>query len=101
MSENIDEGTVRHVARLARLRLSDEEVARMSRDLSNILGYVAQLEEVDTKDIPPSAHSIDIANVLRDDRIGACLSNEKALADAPEQKDGFFSVPKVLDQNGA
>jgi len=101
LSDLIDEGTVRHVAGLARLRLTDEEVARFSRDLSNILRYVAQLNELDTADVPPTAHPLDVHNVLREDEIGPSVSSEQATANAPDRQDGFFKVPKVLDQEGA
>lgn len=101
MDELIDEGIVRHVAGLARLKLTDAEIERFTRDLSNILGYVAQLDELDTGDVPPTAHPLEVSNVLRDDEVGTSLSSEAALSNAPDRQDGFFKVPKVLDQGGA
>jgi aspartyl-tRNA(Asn)/glutamyl-tRNA(Gln) amidotransferase subunit C len=98
MGDRLDKESVRHVAILARLRLNDEEVARFSGELSSILGYVAQLDELDTADVPPTAHPLPVSNVFREDTVRLSWSTEQALKNAPTQQDGFFKVPKVLEQ---
>jgi aspartyl-tRNA(Asn)/glutamyl-tRNA(Gln) amidotransferase subunit C len=97
----IDEKTVRHIANLARLSVSDEEVARYASQLARILDYAQQLEELSTDAVPPTAHSLSVNNVFRLDQPHASWPAEKALANAPDPHDGFFRVPKVLDQEDA
>ncbi len=101
MSQGFDEQLVRHVAHLARLKLSDKQLAQYGAQLSRIVDYVELLEEVDTSDVPPTAHPLDINNVMRADAIKEPLSTERALANAPEHDETYFQVPKVLDQGGA
>lgn len=101
MADVLNEEAVRHVAHLARLAVSDEEVAMFSRQLSAVLEYVARLDELDTSDVPPTAHPLPLSNVLRDDVVGECVTNEAALVNAPDAHTGMFRVPKVLDQGGA
>ena len=97
MKPPLDEAAVRHVAHLARLKITDEEVARYAGQLSSVLGYMEQLNELDTKDVPPTAHPLPVSNVLRADQIRESLPQGQALHNAPQQQDGFFRVPKVLD----
>ena len=97
----IDDQTVRHIANLARLSVSDEEVARYASQLSRILEYARQLEEVHTTDVPPTAHPLPVKNVFREDQPHTSWPSAKALANAPDPHDGFFRVPKVLDQEDA
>ncbi len=101
MSDTLDESAVRHVAHLARLKISDEEVARFAVQLSAILKYMDQLNEVETDDVPPTAHALELANVLRDDSIRTPCSAAEAIRNAPQSQDTFFRVPKVLDQESA
>lgn len=101
MSTNMDDSTVRQVAHLARLRVSDAEVARFAGQLGRIFHYVEQLNELDTSQVPPTAHASAVTNVFRDDVEHVPVSTEQALANAPDQRDGFFKVPKVLDQESA
>ena len=84
---------VRHVARLARLTLSDEELARFGEQLSAILEAVGKVSELDLDDIPPTAHPLDLVNVWAEDDPRPCLSVEEALANAPDRDNGFFRVP--------
>jgi len=100
MEQKLDESTVRHVAGLARLRLSDDEVARFARELSDILAYVEKLNGLDTSAVPPTVHPLDVKNVLREDEVRASWTSERATVNAADEKEGFFSVPKVLDQEG-
>lgn len=93
----IDEQQVRHVARLARLRLSEEERKRFASQLDRILDYINQLNEVDTSSVEPMSHPLDVKNVLRDDEVKPSLGRDEALANAPQQRAGFFIVPPVLE----
>jgi len=100
MSERIDEKQVREVAMLGRLELSDEEVATFAAQLSEILSYVAKLNELDTDGVEPLAHSLPIKNVFRNDVPGEVLSRSAALANSPHCDDEFFLVPRILEENG-
>ena len=93
----IDEAAVRHVAHLARLKVTDEEVVLFSRQLSRILEYVDQLNQVDTSNVAPTAHPLPIANVFRDDIPHQPWTPEAALSNAPDSHAGHFKVPKVLE----
>jgi aspartyl-tRNA(Asn)/glutamyl-tRNA(Gln) amidotransferase subunit C len=84
---------VAYVARLARLRLSDEEQERMTRELSAVLGYVEHMNELDLADVEPTARVVDLVNELREDVVAPSLSPEAALANAPDEIDGGFGVP--------
>ena len=87
---------VEKVASLARLRLTDAELETMTLQLGQVLGYIQQLEELDTSDVEPLAHPLDLFNVLAPDELGQSLPREKALAAAPKADDECFLVPAVL-----
>lgn len=87
---------VLHVARLARLTLREEEVDLFTRQLNDILAYVAQLQEVDTRGVPPMAHALTAVNVFREDEVTPGLPREEALANAPAREEGGFVVPRVI-----
>src|SRR3954470_8975486 len=87
---------VRHVAALARLGLSDDEVMRMGDQLSSILEHIAVLERVDTSTILPTAQVTTLSNVMRDDVVAPSLPREAVLANAPRKRDGFFEVDAIL-----
>jgi aspartyl-tRNA(Asn)/glutamyl-tRNA(Gln) amidotransferase subunit C len=89
----IDRGQVLHVARLARLKLSDEEVERMTGELSHILDHVDRIGRMDLEGVEPTSHVVALENVLRADEPRPSLPREKALAPAPEPVDGSFRVP--------
>jgi aspartyl-tRNA(Asn)/glutamyl-tRNA(Gln) amidotransferase subunit C len=89
----IDREQVLHVARLARLRLSDEEVERMSDELSSILEHVERIGELDLDGVEPTSHVVDVENVLRPDEPRPCLPRERALAPAPDATEQGFRVP--------
>ena len=91
----ISRAEVLHVARLARLELSDEEVERFGGQLSAILDAVGKVSELDLEDVPPTSHPLDLVNVFGEDVPRPCLSREEALANAPDPEDGFFGVPPV------
>ena len=87
---------VRHVAKLARLALTDAQLARVTTQLESILEYVAKISEVDVSGVEPMAHAVPLANVLRDDEVGPSLTLDKVLSNAPETDGPFFKVPKVI-----
>jgi len=99
MSQNISEQQVRHISQLARLKPTDEEVRQFSKQLSDILAYMDQLNEVDTENVPPTAHAVAVHNVFRPDEPGACFGPDQALSNAPQRDGSFFAVPKVLDRD--
>ena len=101
MSDKLTEAEVRHVAKLARLKVSDDEVRMFTGQLGAVLDYVAQLQEVDTEGVEPLAHALAVHNVLREDEVRPSLSNDEALANAPQRDGEFFAVPKVLGDGGA
>jgi aspartyl-tRNA(Asn)/glutamyl-tRNA(Gln) amidotransferase subunit C len=87
---------VAYIAELARLRFTDEEQEKMTRELNMILHYVEKLNEVDTTGVEPLSSIHDQGNVLREDVEMPSLSNEAALRNAPDRQDRFFKVPKVI-----
>lgn len=94
MSITIEE--VKHVAALAKLSFNDEELAKIAKELDAIVGYVEQLKELNVDKVPPTSHVLDLHNVFRDDQAEPWLTTEEALKNAPAQKMGYFSVPKVI-----
>lgn len=92
---------VAKVALLARLALSDAELETMTRELSTIVGFVGQLERIDTSSVEPLAHPLDTQNVFREDVVRASLPRDKALQAAPRHDGECFLVPAVLGESGA
>ena len=86
---------VLHVAKLARLELSEDEVGRFQEQLSAILEAVGKVSELDLEGVPPTSHPLDLVNVLAEDEPRPSLPLEEALANAPDPEDGFFGVPPV------
>lgn len=91
----IDADVVRHVARLSRLALAEDEVERMRAELSGILAHVDLVQELDLSDIPPTTHVIHLQNVLRADEPGTSLDRDLALRSAPRVADDGFSVGRM------
>lgn len=89
----IERDQVLHVARLARLRLSEEEVERFTRELGTILEHVERIQQLDLEEVPPTSHVVALENVLRPDEPGPCLEREVVLAQAPDAAEGGFRVP--------
>jgi aspartyl-tRNA(Asn)/glutamyl-tRNA(Gln) amidotransferase subunit C len=89
----IDRDQVLHVARLARLRLSEDEVARMASELSTILDHIEKIEELDLDDVEPTSHVVEVENVLRDDEPRPSWPRERILEGAPDVAEGGFRVP--------
>lgn len=97
----ITEQEIRRVAELANLALTEEEIARMAKDLSGILQHVDKLNELDTSNVEPMAQVLFDAEetaTLREDRERPCLTNQEALANAPIAGAGYFKVPKVIER---
>ncbi|MES2136250.1 MAG: Asp-tRNA(Asn)/Glu-tRNA(Gln) amidotransferase subunit GatC [Pseudomonadota bacterium] len=88
---------VRHIAKLARIAMSEEELERLVPEINNILGWVEQLGEVDTDGVEPLAQVIDLKLRLRDDAVTDGNIREDVLANAPDAQHGFFAVPKVIE----
>ena len=88
---------VNYVAHLARLKLSHEEEAKFGAQLSQVLGYVEKLNELDVTQVEPTAHAVPLVNVTRTDEIRPSLSNEEALRNAPAKANGLFIVPKIVE----
>ena len=95
---SIDRETVDHVARLARLALSDEERERLREQLSAILEHINVIAEADTSDVAASANILPMQNVMTGDRSRPSFATEKLLANAPAQEDGYFRVRAVMDE---
>ena len=93
---SLSKADVEKVSLLARLKLTDQELATMTRQLDHVIQYVQQLEELDTSDVQPMAHAADLANVLAADVLQASLPREAALANAPKRDDQCYLVPAVL-----
>lgn len=94
---SVDTATVRHIAKLARLRMSDAEVEALVPELNNILGWVEQLGQVDTDGVEPLTAVIDQKLRLRDDVVNDGNVRDAVLANAPDAQHGFFAVPKVIE----
>jgi aspartyl-tRNA(Asn)/glutamyl-tRNA(Gln) amidotransferase subunit C len=90
---SIDREQVLHVARLARLELTDEEVGRMATELSSVLGHIETISSLELDDVPVTTHVVEVENALRADVPRPCLPREVALADAPAVQDDGFLVP--------
>jgi aspartyl-tRNA(Asn)/glutamyl-tRNA(Gln) amidotransferase subunit C len=87
---------VEHVALLARLRLSGEEMEQFTGQFNAILTYMEKLNELDTEDVDPTSHVIDVGNVVREDRALESIPVEEVLANAPDAAGGFLKVPRIL-----
>ncbi|WP_067725252.1 Asp-tRNA(Asn)/Glu-tRNA(Gln) amidotransferase subunit GatC [Oceanobacillus damuensis] len=93
---DISKEQVKHVAHLARLAVTDEAVEKMAKELSSIIDYAEQLNELDTDGVEPTTHVLDLKNVMRKDQPKEWITQEDALKNAPDQKDGQFRVPSIL-----
>jgi aspartyl-tRNA(Asn)/glutamyl-tRNA(Gln) amidotransferase subunit C len=97
MSERITAADVEHVARLARLALTDDEIKRFTDELGHILEHAADLATLDLDGVEPTAHPLPLTNVMRPDEIRPPLPRDEVLAEAPAVEDGRFRVPRILD----
>ena len=94
MSVSIDD--VEKIGKLAKLSFSEDEKKKFVAQFNQILQYIAKLDELDTENIAPTSHVLDLKNVTREDNVETWLSQEEALRNAPKQKAGHFGVPKVI-----
>jgi aspartyl-tRNA(Asn)/glutamyl-tRNA(Gln) amidotransferase subunit C len=90
---------VAHVAMLARIQLTDEELDRLAGQLDQIVGWVGQVNEVAAADVPPMSHPLPLTNVTRPDEVRPSLTAEQALSGAPAADGGRFGVPRILDED--
>ncbi|HEU5034266.1 MAG TPA: Asp-tRNA(Asn)/Glu-tRNA(Gln) amidotransferase subunit GatC [Mycobacteriales bacterium] len=95
---SISRGDVAHLARLARIAMTDAELDHLAEQLGVILGAVARVQEVAAQEIPPTSHAVPLTNVFRVDEPRPSLSAEDALAGAPAAEDGRFRVPQILGE---
>ena len=98
MSNPLTRADVTHVAKLARLALSDAEVEQFTVQLGAVLEHFASVAALDTSDVPPTSHPIPLSNVLRPDQRASTLNRDVVLAMAPEEEDGRFRVPRILGE---
>jgi aspartyl-tRNA(Asn)/glutamyl-tRNA(Gln) amidotransferase subunit C len=96
MASRITASDVAHVARLARLELTDEELERFTVQLGAVLDHARDVEALDTADVPPTAHPLPIVNVLRDDIVVPSLDRDEVLGQAPAVESHRFRVPRIL-----
>src|SRR5947208_9638645 len=96
-SVEITKDQVEHVAKLARLEVSEDEKAMFARQLSAILTHMDQLKGVNTEGVEPTATVLPTENLLREDEVKSSLTQEQALANPPDKAEGFFRVPKILE----
>jgi len=89
--------TVKYVADLSRIELDPQELEKLSLQLQTILGFIDQLNQADIEGIEPTSHILPLNNVLRDDQLKESLTIERTLANAPQKKDNFFVVPRVIE----
>jgi aspartyl-tRNA(Asn)/glutamyl-tRNA(Gln) amidotransferase subunit C len=94
----ISRADVEHVAMLARLALTDDEIEQLTVDLGAILDHAAQVSALDTADVPPTAHPLPLVNVLRPDELRPALDRDELLEQAPATEDGQFRVPRILGE---
>jgi aspartyl-tRNA(Asn)/glutamyl-tRNA(Gln) amidotransferase subunit C len=88
---------VEHVARLARLELAEEEKEQMTAQLDSILEYIEKLKELDTAEVEPTTTVIPMVSVMREDVVRPSLSQDEALANAPDREDVYFRVPRIIE----
>ena len=93
----IERKDVDHVARLARLALTDAELEKMREQLNGILSYIEKLNALDTASVEPTSHAVPVVNVMRDDEPGECLPRDEALRNAPDRAGEFFRVPRIIE----
>lgn len=98
MPTRISTDDVAHVARLARLSLSDDELERFTGQLGAVLEHARDVEALDTAGVPPTAHPLPVSNVFREDEVRPSLDREEVLAQAPDVEDDKFRVPRILGE---
>jgi len=92
----ISKADVEKIAKLAKLKFSEDEKEKLTVQLAQIIAYVEKLNELDLENVPPTSHVLDLKNIMREDEAWLWLTQEEALMNAPVRHGGFFSVPKVI-----
>ena len=95
---NITKDEVLHVADLARLRLTEEETVKFTNQLSQIIQYMDQLNELDTTNVTPTTHVAPLTNVMREDEVQPSLERDQVLKNAPTHREGMFQVPTIIEE---
>jgi aspartyl-tRNA(Asn)/glutamyl-tRNA(Gln) amidotransferase subunit C len=88
---------IKYVAHLARIELSPDEEKKLASQISNVLGYIEKLNQLDVANVEPTAHAVPLINVTRPDQTGPSLSQQEALRNAPAKANGLFIVPKIVE----
>jgi aspartyl/glutamyl-tRNA(Asn/Gln) amidotransferase C subunit len=97
MDKTVDADMVRHIGKLSRIELTDRQVATVRGQIESILRYFDKLQELDTSNVEPMAHAVELRNVFGEDSPRASLTSAEALANAPQRDGDFFRVPKVIE----
>lgn len=87
---------VEKIAKLARLKLTDQEIQNMTSELTGIMGYIETLNQIDLKNVNPTAHAVDVENIFRDDVVKPSFEGQGTLSRSPDHNENYFLVPKVL-----
>lgn len=94
----ISKDEIQNLGLLSRLQIDDQMMEKTEKALNDILGYVAELEALNLDDVKPMAHAVKLTNVLRKDEVKPSIDNKLALQNAPEEEDGYFKVPRVVQE---
>ncbi|MBE7036936.1 MAG: Asp-tRNA(Asn)/Glu-tRNA(Gln) amidotransferase subunit GatC [Ruminococcaceae bacterium] len=94
---NISKEEVLHVAKLARLKFTDDEAEALAKDMESIIGFANKLNELDTEGVVPTAHAIPMSNAFREDVVKPSFDRDAMLQNAPSKEDGGYTVPKVVE----
>ena len=95
--KKFDKSTVEYTAKLARMKMSDEETAKLALQLGDVLKYVEKLDRLDTSKVEPTSHVLPMKNVYREDKVKKSLKTNDALKNAPDKESGFFRVPRIIE----
>ncbi|MBA1340758.1 MAG: aspartyl-tRNA(Asn)/glutamyl-tRNA(Gln) amidotransferase subunit C [ANME-2 cluster archaeon] len=87
---------VEHIGWLARLKIKEEQLEGYAGQLNSVIDYFGQLDEVDTKEVEPTYHVLEMNNVFRDDKVTDCLSQDEAIGNAPKTQDSYFKAPRII-----
>ncbi|MBI9071573.1 MAG: Asp-tRNA(Asn)/Glu-tRNA(Gln) amidotransferase subunit GatC [Melioribacteraceae bacterium] len=96
---SVSKDDVKHIAKLARLKLNDEEIESYTGNLNDILKYIDKLNELELDDVEPLSHPVENTNVFREDELKESTTTDEALKNAPDRTDQYFRVPKVISQS--
>jgi aspartyl-tRNA(Asn)/glutamyl-tRNA(Gln) amidotransferase subunit C len=95
---SVNNKQVEQIAKLARLKFNENEIENLTKDMNKILDYIDQLNELNTDNIEPLSHPLDLSNVMREDKLIESISRQEVFKNAPSHNDEFFKVPKVINK---